>query len=191
MALNRKFNLGPDEDELDALREKYALLQREKEALQKQVKALQEKSKAIKPQKPPKRSSIFLIIAAFLVAARLTLYIVIESWGARATDLGQYVSVVFGIAVLGAILLWGINDYAAEGWIVAGTSIFLVVAILVCASIFDPVLLETGEPGRVQRPVIAATALIVCLFFAASNMPRLVLGWLLIFVSDPKGALKR
>jgi peptidoglycan/LPS O-acetylase OafA/YrhL len=191
MALNRKFNLGPDEDELDALREKHAVLQREKEALQKQVKALQEKLKAPKPQKPPKRSSIFLILAAFMVIARLVLYIVVEDWGTRASNIGLGLSGILGFAVLCMIIFWAFNDQRTDGWIVAGASIFLLVAILICASIFDPVLMETGEPGPVQRPVIAAAALISCLLFAATGMTRWIMGWLLLLVSDPKRIFQR
>jgi hypothetical protein len=191
MALNRKFNVSPDDDELDALRERYALLQREKEALQKQVKALQEKPRAPKPQKQPKRSSIFLILAAFMVSARLILYIVVENWGARASVIGLGLSAFFGFAVLCVLVLWAFSDRLTDGWIVVGTAIFLLVAILICGSIFDPVLLETGVAGPVQKPVTAAAALISCFLFAASGMTRWVMGFLLLFVTDPRKVFRR
>jgi len=194
MGVNRKLDFGPGEDELDFQRDKCAKLQLEKDALQKQIKALQEKQKVpkpVKPARPPKKSSIFLIIASLLLAARLVLYIVVEAWGTRASDLGMGVSVVVGCAVVCMILLWVIYDFMAEGWIVAGSLTFLLVAILTCCSIFDPVLLETGNPGPVQHPVIACTALISSLLFAASHAFRWIMGWLLVFVTEPRRAFQR
>jgi hypothetical protein len=154
------------------------------------VKASQEKLKP-KPPRQPKKSSIFLILAAFIVAARLVLYSVVEAWGTRANNIGLGLSAVLGVAALCMIVLWALNDQMTEGWIVAGTSIFLLVAILICASVFDPVLLETGKPGPVQRPVIAAVALISCLLFAATGMTRWLMGLLLILVTDPRKVFQR
>jgi peptidoglycan/LPS O-acetylase OafA/YrhL len=186
MALNRKLDFGPQEDELDVLREKCAKLQLEKDALQKQVKALLEKPKPAKPAKParpPKKSSIFLIIAALLVAARLLLFVVVEK--SRPTDLGVALNWAFGSAAAGMLLVWFYHDMQTEGWLVAGPLIFLAVTILICAAVFDPVLLQTGEPGPVQHPVIAAAALIACLLSAASRLICLIMAWLLIFVTNP------
>jgi hypothetical protein len=194
MALNRKLDFGPQEDELDVLREKCAKLQLEKDALQKQIKALQEKQKVPKPARParpPKKSSIFLIIASLLLAARLVIYIVVEAWGKRANDLGMGISAVVGFTLVCMILLWVIHDFMAEGWIVAGSLTFLLVAILTCCSIFDPVLLETGNPGPVQHPAIACVALISSFLFAASPAFRWIMGWLLVFVTEPRRAFQR
>jgi peptidoglycan/LPS O-acetylase OafA/YrhL len=191
MALNRKVDFGREEDELEVLRDKYLMLEREKESLQKQVKALQEKQKAPKAPRQPKKSSIFLIIAALLVAARLVLFIVVEAWGQRASNLSPGLSAGFGFTVICMILIWSFHDWRADGWTVAGSLIFLFVAILVCVSTYDPVLLETGALGPVQRPVVGALALISSLLFAATRTFRWIMGWLLVFVTDPKGAFKR
>ena len=43
------------------------------------------------------------------------------------------------------LLIWAFHDWRADGWTVAGSLIFLFVAILVCVSTLDPVLLETGR----------------------------------------------
>lgn len=192
MALNRKLDFGPQEDELDSLREKCAKLQLERDALQKQVKALQDKPKVPRPAKPPaqpKQSSIFLIIAALLIAARLLLYVVVE--GSRPTDLGACLCWVFGLAVAGMIIVWFLHEIETEGWLVAGPFIFLTVTILICAAIFDPVLLQTGDPGPMEHPLIAAAALIFCLLFAASRVICLVIAWLLVFVTNPGKAFNR
>jgi hypothetical protein len=195
MALKNKLDFGPDEDAFEVLRERYARLQLENDALQKQVKALQEKQKPPKPTKPPtpprqpKKSSIFLIIASLLVGARTVLFAVVEAWGQRSSELGVWLSGSFGVAVLFMILLWVIYDFMAEGWIVAGSLTFLIVATLSCCAVFDPVLLETGVAGPVQHPVIAATALITSFLFAASHAFRWIMSWLLLFVTDPRRAL--
>jgi hypothetical protein len=189
MALNRKLDFGPGEDELAVQRDKCAKQQLEIEALQKLIKALKEKAKAPRPPRPaihPKGSSIFLIIAALLVAARLLLFEVVEK--SRPTDLGVALNWAFGSAVAGMLLVWFYHDMQTEGWLVAGPLIFLAVTILICAAVFDPVLLQTGEPGPVQHPVIAAAALIACLLSAASRMICLIMAWLLIFVTDPRKA---
>jgi hypothetical protein len=193
MALNQKLKFGPEDDELSVVREENAKLKLEKEALQKQIKALQEKPKVPKPPKPPvqsKKSSIFLIIAALLVAARTVLFVVVEAWGTRATQLGVALNAIFGFAVLCMILLWIIYDFMVEKWIVAGSLIFLIVVILSCGACFDPILLETGQPGPVQHPVIAASGLIVSFLFAASHAFRWIMAWLLLFVTEPKRALR-
>src|SRR5271163_2663193 len=99
MALNRKLDFGPGEDELAVQRDKCAKQQLEIEALQKLIKALKEKAKAPRPPRPaihPKGSSIFLIIAALLVAARLLLFEVVEK--SRPTDLGVALNWAFGSA---------------------------------------------------------------------------------------------
>jgi branched-subunit amino acid transport protein AzlD len=192
MGLNRKLDFGPGEDELDFQRDKCAKQQLEIEALQKQIKALKEKSKAprpLRPTVPPKKSSIFLIIAALLVAARLLLFVVVEK--SRPTDLGVALNWTFGSAVAGMLVVWFYHDMQTEGWLVAGPLIFLAVTIMICAAVFDPVLVQTGEPGPLQQPVIAAAALIACLLFAASRLICLVLAWLLIFVTDPGKAFNR
>jgi hypothetical protein len=192
MGVNRRLDFGPGEDELDFQRDKCAKQQLEIEALQKQIKALKEKAKAPRPARPtihPKGSSIFLIIAALLVAARLLLFVVVEK--SRPTGLGVALSWAFGSAAAGMLVVWFYHDMQTEGWLVAGPLIFLAVTILICAAVFDPVLLQTGEPGPVQHPVIAAAALIACLLSAASRLIYLVMAWLLIFVTKPREAFKR
>jgi hypothetical protein len=118
MALNRKLNFGPDEDEREVLRGKHAQLwkdfgnlkvqyeelekqsadlkrekvniHRQRNLLQEKIQTLEERAKAAPAPSPvPRKSSIFLIIAAILVGARLLLYKVIEGWGTRAVDLGN------------------------------------------------------------------------------------------------------
>src|ERR1700677_2502773 len=106
MALNRKLDFGTQEDELDVLREKCAKLQLDKDALQKPIQALQEKQevpKPAKPSRPPKKSSIFLSIAALLLGARVLLYIAVER--AQPTDLGVCLCWVFGLAIAGMLAI--------------------------------------------------------------------------------------
>jgi hypothetical protein len=220
MALNRKLNFGPDEDELDVLRGKHAQLwkdfgnmkiqseelekqyadlkrekaniQNQKNRLQEKVRMLEEKAKADPtPPAVPRKSSIFLIIAAILVGARLLLYKVIEGWGTRAVDLGNALTMIFGVAVLVMILAWVLHESNSVGWLVAPNCVFLFVAILICAEIFDPNLLETGKcDGPVQHPGTAAAVLIFCLLFAATRLSFLAMGWLLLFVTDPRRYFK-
>jgi branched-subunit amino acid transport protein AzlD len=192
MALNRKLDFGPQEDELDVLREKCAKHQLEKEAFQKQIKALQDRLKLPKAPRPsvqPKKSSIFLVIAALLVAARVLLFIVVEK--SRPTDLGGCVNWVFGSAIALMLAVWFYHDTKTERWLVAGPLIWLAATILISVSIFDPVLVQTGEFGPVQHPLIAAAALFACLLSAASRVMYLVMAWLLLFVTDPRKALTR
>jgi hypothetical protein len=191
MALNKKLDFGPDEDAFEVLQEKYAKLQLECEAPQKQIKALQEKQKGAKPPRPPrqpKKSSIFLIIAALLLAARTALFIVVEAAGRRSPELGWVLNEAFGGAVILMILLWVIYDVMAEGWIVAGSLTFLIVATLSCCAYFDPGLVENGVPGPVQHPIVAAAALIASFLFAASHAFRWIMSWLLLLVTDPARA---
>lgn len=186
---NKKLDFGPQEDELDLLREKYA---KETEAFQKQIKALQEKLKTPRPPKaahPPKKSSIFLILASMLDAARVLLFIVIEK--SRPTDLGTCLNWVFGPAIGIMLVVWFYHDTQTERWLVAGPLIVLAITILICVSLFDPVLVQTGELGPVQHPLIAAAALFASLLFAASRVIYLVMAWLLLFVTDPRKAFNR
>jgi hypothetical protein len=185
MATNNRWKFSPEEDEFEALRERHAKLQAEYELLKKQNKAPQERPRPSKPAAPPKRSSIFLIIAALLVAARVVLYLVVEHAGTRDTLLGYGVSAVFGFAGFCMIVAWAIDDYAVEGWITAGAAIFLVVEILISVSILDPNLLENGQPGPVQHPLPAAAVMISSLLFAATRTFRLIIGGLLLLISSP------
>jgi hypothetical protein len=198
MGLNRRLKFEPDEDELDVLREKNAKFQRENETLQKQVEAMQkevkgsqENPKSEKPPLQPRKSSIFLIIAALLVVARVVLFGVVEAWGTRASDVGMGTSAVLGLGMVGMILEWLAEEWRTEGWNSAGAVIFLAVGIMACIAILNPVFLETGKPGPVQHPVTAAAALIACFLLAASPVFRWIMGFLLVLVTDPWRAFQR
>jgi len=194
MPVNKEFQFDPEDDELSLLRQKFANVMGEKEALQKQVTALLERAKtspAPKPAPTPNKSTIFLIIAALEVLARLALFIVVEDWGNRANDLGVLVTTFGSIALLATVAGWANYEAQTVGWLVVPNCIFLLVATLICTSVFDPIVFENGkELGTVHDPVIAATAFILCLLFAATRLLFFAVWWLLSFITDPRKVFK-
>ena len=89
----------------------------------------------------------------------------------------------------GRLQSWGIHEAQSVGWLVAPN--LMVVSACIAAAIFDPVLLETGTAGKIQHPVIAATFLILSLLFAATRLSFLAIGWLPLFVTDPRRYFKK
>jgi hypothetical protein len=191
MAGNPKWKFDPAEDEVNVLRSKCEKLMTENDKLKVEGQAFQKQITALKARhsqsKPVERkgSSIFLIIGALDVASRLLIYAVVEQMGTRAHLAGLGIWAVSGYVLLLMLILWAVNNFKEERWITAGTTIFLLIGILISVSIFDPHLLEDGQPGPVQHPVLAACLLIACLLIAATRLMFVVMGWLFMVLTDP------
>ena len=212
MATNTKFKFDPADqgDELGALRVKFSKLQTKYDRLEVENDVLKVRLEEAKkgPPPKPKLSSIFLVIAAMLTAARLILLWLVEQWGMRDQAFGVGAWAVFG--VVGGIMLiaWTFSDFGEDQWITAGSAIFLAVMIVISISIYDPHLLEDwtltpistviaeegGRGGAVligssihggipQHPIAAAITLIASLLFAATPTFGLIVGALFLLVS--------
>jgi hypothetical protein len=183
MAFPKKYDIEPDKDELSEVRETYTKQRAEKEALQKQTK----------PQEPlnAKLSSIFLIIAALLVFARLVLFIVVEQWGTHFGDAGDFISVIVAIVVGLMVLKWLDEEWKTEGLTVAGSAIFLSASFVAWLGLFEPSLLGTADIGPLLHPVRAAAMLIICFLLAATPIFRWLMAFLLVFVTNPRRAFEK
>jgi hypothetical protein len=150
-----------------------------------------EKPQPNNPPALPRKSAIFMLIAAMLVVARVTIYGVVEQWGRRMQDLGAALTWGTGVAILLILLIWTIYECQHYGWLVVPGLIFLASSLLICASIYDPVLLDTGVPGKVTHPLWAAFGLTLTFLIAATPFLFRAMGFCLLLVTDPGRFIKK
>jgi hypothetical protein len=178
----KPWDIDPEENELNLLRQECAKLRAQRQELQEKLDQ-KAQTKQEKPEKSEKRSSIFLIVAALIVAARLVIFIVVEQWGAQAKGLDFSISVgaiFFGVV---AVIHWMGADYEEEGIILGGRVVFLAVQTLIAISILNPKIMSDADAGPPVHPVLASVFLIASLLLAATRLCFVIMRWLLKLVS--------
>jgi len=146
--------------------------------------------KSLREDKAPFRSTagVFLVLLAFVIAARLGIYEFVEDGGGAAGMIGILSDVLLCGGAIMLLFAWVCAEWNEIAWIAVVKFAFVFFALLLGASIVDDGALLHGHfSARATHPIMAGLVAIGALLLAASPLAVAAVRGIMDFLNDKMG----
>lgn len=167
----------------DDLLERYELLRTNAEEVVRENKALRD-------GKDSHRSTagVFLVLLAFVIAARFAVYEFVQDGGVTAGTIGTLSNVLFCGAAVMLLFAWSAAEWEEIGWLAIVKYAFVFVTLLFALSeVSDGAILQGHFSAKATHPLFAGLVAIAALLLAASPLAVAAVKSIMTFLNDVLG----
>jgi hypothetical protein len=171
------------EDSYDDLLSRYDLLRRNAEEVVQENKALRNKENSYRST-----AGVFLVLLAFVIAARFAIYEFVQDGGASAGTIGTLSNVLFCGATIMLLFAWAAAEWEEIGWLAVVKYAFVFATLLFAASeVSDGAILQGHFGAKATHPLFAGLVAVVALLLAASPLAVAAVKSIMTFLNDVLG----
>jgi hypothetical protein len=171
------------DDSYDDLLQRYELLRTNAEEVVRENKSLRNERTSYRST-----AGVFLVLLAFVIAARFAIYEFVQDGGVTAGTIGTLSNVLFCGAAIMLLFAWAAAEWEEIGWLAVVKYAFVLVTLLFAVSeVSDGALLQGHFSAKATHPLFAGLVAVAALLMGASPLAVAAVKSIMAFLNDVLG----